>query len=95
MEALAADPAFNARIAARALDINAARDDLDGNYPTAEYGGAHISTEDALLIALRSAKTIAEDWSAYAKPGSPVWLAGGDIPDVGPRVAAARVQMPI
>ncbi len=90
MEALAADPAFNARIAARALDIDASRDERDGDGNTVDYGGAHIALDDALVIADRAARTIAEDWSAYAKPGSPVALAGGDIADVGPRVAAAE-----
>lgn len=94
MEALAADPAFNARIAARALDINAARDERDGDYSTVDYGGAHISVEDALLIANRAARTIAEDWAAYARPGSEVALAGGDIADVGPRVVAANLVAP-
>lgn len=90
MEALAADPAFNARIAARALDIDASLDDLDGDWRTVDYGGPHITPDDALLIAVRAARAIAEDWSAYAKPGSPVFLAGGDIADVGPRVVAAE-----
>ena len=90
MEALAADPAFNARIAARALDIDASLDDLDGNWSTVDYGGPHITPDDALLIAGRAARTIAEDWAAYAKPGSPVSLAGGDFADVGPRVVAAE-----
>lgn len=90
METLAADPAFNARIAARALDIDASRDDRDGNWTTADYGGAHITDGDAQIIAARAAQTIAEDWAAYAKPGSPVALSGGDIPDVGPRVVAAE-----
>lgn len=90
MEQLAADPAFNARIAARALDIDASLDDWDGNWQTVEYGGAHITRTDALLIAERAARTIAEDWSEYARPGSPVFLAGGDVADVGPRVVSAE-----
>ncbi len=90
MEVLAADPAFNARIAARALDVDVSADDRDGNRDTIDYGGAHIATVDALLIADRAARTIAEDWAAYARPGSPVLAAGGDIADVGPRVLAAE-----
>ena len=90
MEALAADPAFHARIAARALDIDASLDDLDGDWRTADYGGPHITADDALLIADRAARTIAEEWSGYARPGSPVWLASGDIADTGPRVVAAE-----
>jgi hypothetical protein len=90
MEALSADQGFHGRIAARALDIDASADNSDGNGATVEYGGAHISPTDSLVIALRSAQTIAEEWAAYAKPGSPVALAGGDIADVGPRVLAAE-----
>jgi hypothetical protein len=90
MEALAADPTFHARIAARALDIDASLDDADGDWSTVEYGGGHITPGDALLIAGRAARTIAESWSDYARPGSPVFLAGGDIADAGPRVVSAR-----
>lgn len=90
MEALAADPAFNARIAARALDVDASLDELDGNYDTTDYGGAHLTVDDGLMIAGRAARTIAEDWAAYSKPGSPVFVAGGDIADTGPRVVAAE-----
>ena len=90
METLAADRAFHARVAARALDIDASLDDRDGDWRTIDYGGAHITPGDALLIADRAARTIAEDWSVYARPGSPVFLAGGDIADVGPRVASAQ-----
>ncbi len=49
-----------------------------------------MSPADALLIADRAARSIAEDWSAHARPGSPVFLAGGDIDDVGPLVVAAE-----
>lgn len=90
METLAADPAFHARIAARALDIDASLDDVDRDWRTVDYGGPHITQDDAMLIAGRAARSVAEDWSDYAKPGSPVWLAGGDIADAGPRVAAAE-----
>lgn len=89
MEALANDPGFHARIAARALDIDASLDNQDGDWTTTEYGGGHIVPSDATLIADRAARTIAEDWAAYAKPGSPVALAGGDIADAGPRVVSA------
>ena len=90
MEALSADPAFHARIAARALDTDSSLDDLDGDWRTTDYGGPHLTQADSMLIADRAARTIAEDWSAYSRPGSPVWLAGGDIADTGPRVAAAE-----
>ncbi len=90
MEALAADPAFHARIAARALDTDSSLDDVDGDWRTTDYGGPHITPADALLIADRAARAIAEDWSDYARPGSPVWNARGDIADVGPRVLTAE-----
>jgi hypothetical protein len=90
MEALAADPAFHARIAARALDTDSSLDDIDQDWRTVEYGGPHITPQDGLLIAERAARAIAEDWAGYAKPGSPVAFAGGDIADVGPRVVAAE-----
>ena len=31
-----------------------------------------------------------QKWAAFAKPGSPVFLAGGDIADAGPRVVSAE-----
>jgi hypothetical protein len=89
MEALAADPAFNARIAARAPDLNVDLDNYDGNDATREYGGAHISASDALIIAGRIARVAAEEFAAFAKPGSPVALAGGNIASDGPQVVAA------
>lgn len=91
METLAADPAFNARIAARAPDLNVDLDNYDGNEATREYGGAHISASDALIIASRIARAAAEEWAAYAKPGSPVALAGGNIASDGPQVVAATL----
>jgi hypothetical protein len=90
MEALSADPAFHARIAARALDTDSSLDDVDQDPRTVDYGGPHVTPADAMLIADRAARAIAEDWSDYSKPGSPVWLAGGDIADTGPRVVAAE-----
>jgi hypothetical protein len=83
METLAADPSFHARIAARTLDLDMALDDGDGNGATVEYGGGHMSTADGLVIALRAAQAVAEDWSDYAKPGSPVFLAGPTSPMSG------------
>ncbi|SFK16619.1 DUF4214 domain-containing protein [Falsiroseomonas stagni] len=89
METLAADPGFNARIAARAPDLNVDLDNYDGNEATREYGGAHISASDALIVATRIARVAAEEFAAYAKPGSPVALAGGNIASDGPQVVAA------
>jgi hypothetical protein len=93
MEELAADPGFNAAIAARALDI-----DMSFKLPTDPvtplYGGPHMAEVDAVDIAHRAARAIAEEWAAYARPGSPVALAGGDIADDGPQVVAAEHTAP-
>ena len=89
MEYLARDPNFNADIAARALDVNADRDDFDGNPTTREYGGPHLSDSDTLILSHRIALTIAEEFAAYAKPGSVVALGGGNIDDHGPQVINA------
>jgi hypothetical protein len=91
MERLAADPAFGGSIGARALDINADNDDTDRNGATRDYGGSHISPEDAQLIGNRLAVSLAETWAAHAKPGSPVALAGGNLPNEGPQVIAATL----
>ena len=92
MEALAADPSFGARIAARVPDLDVSLDDRDGDWETTEYGGAHITPADAMTIAERVARVAAENWAAFALPGSPVALAGGDIAAEGPRVVAAMQQ---
>jgi Ca2+-binding RTX toxin-like protein len=83
MERLAADASFNAAIAARMLDV-----DTDGD-SAGWYGGGHIDAEDALQTAMRSARAVAEAFAPYAKPGSPIALAGGNIADEGPRVVTA------
>ena len=85
MELLAAEAGFNADMAARMLDI-----DADGDFAGA-YGGGHIDGEDSMQTAMRSARAIAESMAEYAKPGSPVALAGGNIADEGPRVATVTV----
>jgi hypothetical protein len=89
MERLSTDPGFKAAIAARAPDIDASLDNLDGNPNTAEYGAAHINPYDARLIAARVARSVAEEFAAYAKPGSAVASAGGNIASDGPQVVAA------
>ncbi|NGM19522.1 hypothetical protein G3576_05820 [Roseomonas stagni] len=83
MELLAAEPGFNAAIAARMLDI-----DADGD-AAGWYGGGHIDAEDAMQTALRVARAVAESLAPYAKAGSPIATAGGDIADEGPEVVAA------
>jgi hypothetical protein len=89
MEHLAADPAFDARIAARAPDIDLAYDNLDGDWQTMEYGGSHITGDDATTIATRIARGVAQEWAAFAKPGSAVSAGNGTLPDLGPQVIQA------
>ncbi len=94
MEALAGNPANNARIAARAPDIDTNNDDLDGRWWTQEYGGAHLSPSDAMLIAPRVARSLAEAFAAYAQPGSIMERFGGNIAADGPRAIAATHASP-
>ena len=89
MEQLAADPGFNAAIAGRAQDV-----DMTFRFPAEGpnshvFGGDHMSAEDANLLAHRVALSLAQQWAAYAQPGSPVALAGGNIANLGPQVVAA------
>ncbi|HYZ33656.1 MAG TPA: hypothetical protein VE684_15405, partial [Crenalkalicoccus sp.] len=94
MEDLAADRGFNAGIAARALDLDMSRDDTDGNWSTTDYGGPHMSDADAIQTADRIALSLAQQWAQYAKPGSPVALAGGELDNLGPQVVQASVAAP-
>ena len=89
MEELAADPAFNARIGARALDTDMSFDNLDGNSKTRDYGGSHQSNPDGMQTGERLALSLAQDWAEHAKPGSPIALAGGHADDLGPQVVQA------
>ncbi|TDH61905.1 hypothetical protein E2C06_14260 [Dankookia rubra] len=88
MEELSADPAFNAGIAARIQDS-----DMTWDNPTG-FGGSHMSFEDQRIASIRIAASLAEEWAPYAKPGSPVALAGGNIDNLGPQVIAASVSAP-
>lgn len=88
MEDLSADASFNAGIAARTLDTDIDNDNTDGNGATADYGGPHMDAQDGMQTVQRAAKAIAEAFSAYARPGSPVAQAGGDIDDLGPEVVS-------
>ncbi|MBC4016380.1 hypothetical protein [Siccirubricoccus deserti] len=90
MEELAADPGFNAHIAARALDTDMSFDNWDGNAATQEYGGSHMSNADGLQTGERLALALAQQWAQYAKPGSPVAQAGGQVDDIGPQVIQAN-----
>lgn len=92
MEELAADPAFNARIGARALDTDMSFDDLDGNSKTRDHGGPHQSNPDGMQTGERPALSLAQDWAEHAQPGSPIALAGGRLDDLGPQaVQAGRI----
>jgi Ca2+-binding RTX toxin-like protein len=91
MERLAADGGFNAAIAARTLDTDIDNDNYDGNDGTREYGGSHMDPEDGMQTLLRSARAIAESFADYARPGSPVAEAGGNIADAGPQVVRAAL----
>jgi hypothetical protein len=82
MEQLASN-GFNARIAAQFDDVNMNRD--------GPYGGAHLSQADADILVDRLARSIAESFSQYALPDSPVATAGGNIDNLGPRVTSAEV----
>lgn len=86
METLAADAAFNAGIAARAQDVNMDWD-LAG-----QFGGSHLSFTDQQVLAGRIARSLAEEFAGFAKPGSPVALAGGNIDNLGPKVVQATVS---
>ena len=92
MEALDADPAFGAVVGARALDL-----DMSFKFPFETtltdytYGLSHISAQDAAKIGERLARSLAEEWAEYARPGSPVALEGGNIASAGPKVVAATV----
>lgn len=88
MEGLVADPAFNARIAARALDTDMDFQDITGD-GKADFGGPHQSDDDGRQTADRIANALAQQWAPYAKPGSPLALAGGTIDDLGPQVIQA------
>jgi hypothetical protein len=82
MELFAGEPGFDATVGAQA-------DDLNMDYgQTGVYGGPHMDTSDANLIASRLALSIAETFKQYALPGSPI--ATGQIDAYGPEVMSAQ-----
>nr|WP_242481953.1 hypothetical protein [Paracraurococcus ruber] len=81
MEELTADAAFNARLTAQ-------NDDLAMNADVFGAGG-HMNQQDAALVAGRAARSIAEVFAQYAKPGSAA--ASGNLDDTGP-IAIQAVQ---
>lgn len=82
MEKLAADPSFHGAIGAQFDDA-----DMNG-YDN--YGGSHMGTADATMLAHRLAMSVASSFAAYALPGSPVALAGGHLDNLGPQVVQAQ-----
>jgi hypothetical protein len=81
MAQMAADPGFNATVGAQADDVN-----MDyGQDGT--YGGPHMAVADSNAVDQRLAVAIAQDFAAYALPGSPV--AAGTVDAYGPEVAGA------
>ncbi len=92
MEALETDSAFGAIVGARALDIDMSyKFPFEYDYANFTHGGAHISAQDAVKIGERLGRSLAEEWAAYAKPGSPLATAGGNIDDQGPWATEATV----
>jgi hypothetical protein len=84
---LTEDKAFNAGYAThQASDVNM---DVDGHGITRQPGSVHFDRADADLIFNRIALSVAEEFKASARPGSPMALAGGDIDDDGPHVVRA------
>ena len=81
MEELVADGSFNAR-------LTASTDDLAMNGVFRGAAG-HMSDADAVLVADRAARSIAETFAAFAKPGSA--LATGNIDDTGPIAVQAQL----
>jgi hypothetical protein len=82
MADLADDPGFHAEIAAQAPDLDMNNDGA--------YGGSHISWSDAGILGQRVALSFAQTFAEYARPGSPVALAGGQVDDLGPEVVRAE-----
>jgi hypothetical protein len=91
MEKLSADASFGALVGARALDI-----DMSYKFPSEttslNYGAAHMSRQDTVQTAQRLARSLAEEWAEYARPNSPVALAGGNLAEDGPKVVSAKLQ---
>jgi hypothetical protein len=82
MQALAQEAAFNATVAAQFLDVN-----MDG---FGAPGGAHMGAADALVLADRLARGVAEGLAGYALPGSPLALSHGQLDAAGPQVVKAE-----
>jgi hypothetical protein len=89
MESLVEDPTFGATIAARGLDINATRQNTDGNVSTVDYGGTRIDDADVLQLADRIARVVAAGYRNLARIGAPVSLQGLNFRWRGPQVVLA------
>lgn len=84
MAALAADPAFNARLAPQTGDL-----DMDGL--GLFCGGLHMSRADSRVLVERLARAVADAFRAYSKQGSPE--AAGPLA-AGPAAVAATLADP-
>jgi hypothetical protein len=89
MEALAADPSFNAGIATHSGDLNM-DNAANGLAPgTVIFGGPHMDQTDVQVLAGRIARSVVDEFAQYAMPGSPLALAGGRLDDIGPQAVSA------
>lgn len=88
-QALADTPSLNASIGARANDL-----DMNWDLPNQRigsfYGDGHMSSSDANILVDRIARSVADQFAAYAQPGSPVALTLGGVADTGPQVVQAQ-----
>lgn len=82
MERFAADPLFNAVVGVQANDVS-----MDYGQ-TGNYGGPHMDSTDAALVARRLALSLAQSFASYALPGSPV--ATGQVDGYGPEAMVAQ-----
>lgn len=83
MAQLEADPTFHAAPGAQANDVG-----MDA-YQWGTYGGPHLNDSDAATINFRLARSLAENFAAYAKPGSAV--ATGQVDAYGPMAVRADI----
>ncbi|HET9018286.1 MAG TPA: hypothetical protein VFN46_01805 [Acetobacteraceae bacterium] len=82
MALFAGNPAFHATVGAQADDTN-----MDYQQ-TGNYGGPHMDAADANQTDHRLAVMLAQEFAAYAQPGSPV--AQGRVDGYGPEVMGAQ-----
>ena len=90
MEQLSADPDFNAGIATHTGDLN--MDNPANGLPDGRviYGGPHMDETDAMVLAGRISRTVANTFAQYALLGSPLALSGGHVDATGPQAVSAQ-----